>query len=545
MSAIVTLPDFPSDGSIKTLGGHVVDWCEEWLPHPSGRAGSKIRFTREQVNFILWFYSLDELGRWRHRRAVYRRAKGAGKSPFMGALCLAELVGPVRFDGWDANGEPRAKAVDNPLIVVAGFSQAQSENTLKSVRAMAVEGYSDYEQARFVDYYRIDVGKTRIIALENEGEITSATASAATQEGAPLTFAVEDEIHHWTVSNNGTELSDVIGRNLLKGAGHGAHGIQTTNAHGPGDESVGERSYLEHLAQQENRTRRKELLYDSREAAAAIDLADEDALRAGLLDAYGDSAAWMDIDAVISGIYSPSMSPENARRFFLNQIVAAAESWVSPAEWDRNRNPELPPLEPGEQITLGFDGALTDDSTALVAVRIIDGAPFIMGLWEKPEGPAGVGWEVDKSIVRDTVDHVFAHYEVIAYFADVAYWEPDVEAWREEYGEKLLLKATTKHAIAYRMDGHPQDITHAAEGMHRAILDNDLPHNGDSRLTRHVLNARRRPNRHGVTFGKETRESPRKVDAVAAMMLARMARDRVLGEGVLRKKKRPGKLYTF
>jgi hypothetical protein len=38
-----------------------------------------------------------------------------------------------------------------------------------------------------------------------------------------------------------------------------------------------------------------------------------------------------------------------------------------------------------------------------------------------------------------------------------------------------------------------------------------------------VLNARRRENNYGVSFGKESRESPRKVDAYAALMLAHEA----------------------
>jgi len=42
-------------------------------------------------------------------------------------------------------------------------------------------------------------------------------------------------------------------------------------------------------------------------------------------------------------------------------------------------------------------------------------------------------------------------------------------------------------------------------------------------MRRHVLNARRRTNNHGVGFGKESRESPRKVDIYAALMLAHEA----------------------
>ena len=51
-----------------------------------------------------------------------------------------------------------------------------------------------------------------------------------------------------------------------------------------------------------------------------------------------------------------------------------------------------------------------------------------------------------------------------------------------------------------------------------------LVHDGGGLLRRHVLNTRRRPNRWGISFGKERRDSPRKVDGFAAMQLADMAR---------------------
>ena len=57
----------------------------------------------------------------------------------------------------------------------------------------------------------------------------------------------------------------------------------------------------------------------------------------------------------------------------------------------------------------------------------------------------------------------------------------------------------------------------------RTIFDGKLGHDGDPALRRHVLNARRRSNNYGVSFGKESRESPRKVDLYAALMLAHEA----------------------
>jgi hypothetical protein len=533
-----SLPDFPKDGSVKTLGVQVVRWIESRLLQPDGEdAGGPFRLTPEQVRFLLWFYAIDEHGRFLYRRAVLRRAKGWGKSPFLGALCLAELCGPVRFAGWTPKGKPIGAPHPMPWVVVAGVSETQTENTLASIRAMV-------EDSPLVDEVGLDVGLTRIF-VPGGGKLVPITASSSTQEGARPTFAVMDETHHWTESNGGAKLARVIRRNLAKSRDGAARAIETTNAHEPGQESVAEHSYLAWRAVEEGRAKKGGLLYDCLEAPASVDLADEEQLRAGLKAAYGD-ATWVDHDRLVGEIYDPNTPPEESRRFYLNQIVAAADAWVTPGDWEDNYDELLEALQEKTTITLGFDGGLTDDSSALVAVRVSDGAPFLLGLWEKPDGAAGKDWSVDKDDVRGHVAHAFAHYDVVAFFSDVAYWETDVDAWREEYGETLLVKATTRHSIAWDMRTKQADTVRSVEALNRAIVDREIPHNGDSRLTRHVLNARRRPNRWGVSFGKETRESPKKVDAVAALVLARMARTRVLAENALKKRRgRTGTLVGF
>lgn len=546
VKAVVSLANFPLDGSVKTLGWQVVAWVEEMLRQPDGDdAGAPFRLTPEQLNFVLWFYAVDERGRFRYRRAVLRRSKGWGKSPFLGALCLVELCGPVRFGGWDASGEPVGVPHPMPWINLAGVSETQTQNTMSVVLSML-------ENAPAVEDYGLDIGLTRIFA-PGGGRLTPITASSSTQEGARPSFAVMDETHHWTESNGGWKLARVIRRNLAKSRDGSARSIETTNAHAPGEDSVAESSYMDHLAITEGRTRSNGLLYDSREAPGHVDLADPDLLLEGLAAAYGD-ASWVDLERIREEVYDPSTPPEESRRFYLNQIVAAADSWVSPAEWDANEVEDLASLKvaspgkwrEGDTVTLGFDGSLTDDSTALVAARISDGAPFLLGLWEKPAGPAGLGWEVDKPTVRGYVANAFATLDVVAFFSDVAYWETDTDAWRDEYAERLLVKATTRHAVQWDMRAHQADTVRAVEALNRAIVDGEAPHNGDAALRRHVLNARRRPNRWGVSFGKETRESPKKVDALAAYVLARMARTRVQAENVLSKRRgRVGRLVGF
>lgn len=551
------LPAFPADA--PTIGDGVVDWIEASLYRPDG-VDELMKLTSEQRNFVLHFYAvepseLDSFGRalgWRFkcRRGVLRRAKGWGKSPFLGAIALAELCGPVV--PVEEDGYLYGEAHPMPWVVIAGVSEEQTKNTTDAIRAMA-------SSPTLADY--LDVGMTRILTPTG-GKLVPVTASASTAEGGRYTFAILDETHHWTASNRGHALADVIRRNLGKVNGRS---IETTNAHEPGNDSTAEKSYLAYLAIREGRAAADGILYDTRQAPDDIDLADRKAVMDGLRIAYGDSH-WVNLDRILSEVYDPNMPPEQARRFYFNQIVAAADAWTTPALWAANQAEDAPPLaigdpntrRSGDQVTLGFDGSLTDDSTALVATRVSDGAAFLLAIWEKPEGPDGDGYRVPKAEVRDAVDWAFAHLDVAAFFSDVAYWETDIDEWRAAYGGQLLVKATTSHAIGYDMRGHLQETTRATEAVNRAIADGELPWrahqlvagtgrglNGHEILQRHILNARRRPNRWGVSFGKETRESPKKVDALAALILSRMARSKYLGDSSTRRRKQTGRFYTF
>jgi hypothetical protein len=112
---------------------------------------------------------------------------------------------------------------------------------------------------------------------------------------------------------------------------------------------------------------------------------------------------------------------------------------------------------------------------------------------------------------------------VQAFYSDVALWESHITDWSAKYGEQLLVKADGRTAIGWDMRGSLKRSTLAHERLMRTIFDGKLHHNGDLAMRRHVLNVRRRTNNFGVGFGKESRESPRKVDIYAALMLAHEA----------------------
>ncbi|WP_157472648.1 hypothetical protein [Frankia sp. EAN1pec] len=53
------------------------------MVQPNGpRAGRPFQFTPGQMRFVLWWYAVDDEGRWLFHHGVRRLAKGSGKSPF-------------------------------------------------------------------------------------------------------------------------------------------------------------------------------------------------------------------------------------------------------------------------------------------------------------------------------------------------------------------------------------------------------------------------------------------------------------------------------
>lgn len=528
MTAVVTLPPgVPA----RTLGWDVLWWTTLYIRQPDGPfAGEAWTFTAEQVRFLLWWYAVNDAGRWLYTRGLLRRAKGWGKSPLVGALGLAELCGPVRFESFATGGETRpwrdrpylpgepiAMPTAAAWVQLAGVSEKQTINTMSMVLGMCAE-------SPIVGEYGLDLGKTRIFT-EAGGRLEPITASASTAEGARPTAVYEDETQWYTDSNGGTELDRVNRRNTGKSPGGTARVLETTNAHAAGEQSVAERSHEAWLAMQSGRARGMGLLYDSREADPETDLSDEASLLAGLAEAYGDST-WVDRIRIRDEVWDPSTPPSDSRRFYLNQIAASVDAWITQPEWASRADAAIV-VAARDTIVAGFDGSRQRakgiaDATALIGCRVSDGHLFELGIWEQPRGPAGLDWAVPQTEVDAAVHHAFATYDVIGLFADPSLWWPTIAGWEARYAKRLKVKASQQHPMQLHLTATRNSQFN--EAFHSAVLDGQLTHDGAYRLTQHVLNARRRVKPGGIQIGKEHAESANKIDAAVAATYAWQAR---------------------
>lgn len=521
-----------------TIGWDVLGWCGTELQYSREQPW---RFTLEQARLILWWYAVDENGQWLFRDGVIQRLKGWGKDPVGGCLLYVEQNGPCRVAGMDGD-TPVATDCPDAWVQTAATSLEQTKNTMRLMPGLITP------DARA--HYRVQLGKELIHAQGGERLIQAVTSSPATLEGARATFVLKNETQHWDSSNGGHEMAAVIERNATKSADGAARTLAITNAPEPGMDSVAERDWDAYALADAGGSLTTGIMYDSLEANPGAPLTAEaapDVVRS----VRGDSV-WLDVPRIVQSILDTRNPASRSRRFWFNQRVAAEDAWVDPRHVDMG---SFPDRDLSGEIVLFFDGSKSDDATALVACRMTDGHVVTVQVWQKPAGVAGEGWTVNRDDVNQQVRKVLDEHEVVAFFADpshakdddsTGYWDSMIDGWHRDYQRKLKVWAVRggerKHSVMWDMSSQERTalFTEAAMRFAQELASGDVSIDDHPALIQHLKNARRQPNRWGVSLAKEHRESPKKIDLAVCAVGARMLRRLVLNTAD-QKKQRSGK----
>lgn len=520
------MEDFTS-GKVKSLGWGVLDWCSTYLGQPDGKTrGERFVFYREQALFILRWYAVDEGGEFFFNdRAILERPKGWGKSPLLAAMCCAELLGPVRFDYFDEDGEPVGRREYTPLIQIAAISEVQADNTYLLVMEMLQEGDA-------YDTYRLDgcIFRSKVTTRDG-GSIQKVTASPRGREGQRVTFVVCDETHLWVPAEQGPELFEALERNAVK---MDNRIVETTNAPVPGEGSVAEASYnaVVQLYSEAQSWRDVDILLDTRQVVVE-NIYDKETAYPALEYVYGDAArangGHMNVDRVWKKINSPSTREHVARRFYFNEKVHGRSTWLDKSRWEMCYNENIR-LVPGERYALGCSGRIRDGATAIVAYRLADGALFLAGFWEKPER-APDDWEVPFTEVDDRIRKLLASDDCWKLVVNPENYQEVAGRWTADFEDKVegfwLTKNKAKAAAA-------------VEQFETAVLAKRIQWN-DLNLSRHVLQCHATELPANIDMGggiqklirQETPHSTRYIAAAQAALLAMEAGVLSIEEGAL------------
>lgn len=515
------------DGQVCSLGYLALDWIAEYECHgPGDVEGDPIDWGTdpEVEDFYIAAYELDPVtGRRKRQRAVYSAPKGRAKSETAGLLGVFEALGPARCDGFDTNGQPVGRPVRSPFIRALATEEKQSGNTFQNIAYIMGEWGHDMHPEIYGGVKGIrDYRSATNIYFPDGGEGRSSSAGAVSKDGGKETFLVPDEAHLYVLPELRNMYATAM-RNTGKRKAADPWALVTTTACRLGEQSIWEVI--------EKQWRKGELgpewLIHHREAKGRIDITDREHTIRQLRYVYGcamdPETGWMDPATVYSLMTDPSICPDEqtAARYFLNRSMAGSDAWMASDTYDRQILKGIV-VAPGTDITTGFDGSLNDDSTVLRGCRMSDGYRFTLGIWERPEGAAGVGWEVPRAEVLDRVRWANRTFNVIRGYYDPHEWRSDIDTLADELGvDKVIAWATSRDV---QMAG-------ALDRLAADMRNGSTFHDDDKRVENHYRNAYIRHRGYLRLVRKEYPNSPRKIDGVVTDALAYQARADALAAG--------------
>jgi phage terminase large subunit-like protein len=460
-------------------GPLVADFIEAMCPQVKdsigGKAGEPLILRQWQRDLVGHLFARRPDERLRHKVALVGLARKNGKSALGSGIALYGLIMGPR------GGEVYSCAADRDQArIVFGSAKSMVENSP--------------ELAGITKTYR------DAIEVPSTGSVYRVLSSEAfTKEGLSPTLVIYDELH--AAPND--ELWNVM--TLAQAARLDSLTLGITTA-GVKSDNTGQDSTCYRLYQ-----------YGQKVAAGEVD--DPSFFMAWWQSpenaAHREPENWLPANPGFGDLQDPEdfesavkRTPENEfRTKRMNQWVNAQTAWLPSGAWDG-----LPLAEPPDadvEVVLGFDGSFSGDSTALVGVTV-EATPraWLVQAWEKQPTDTD-DWRVDIAEVEAVIAETCRNYRVVEVVCDPFRWQRSMQE----------MAATGLPIVEYNSSS-PARMVPATAKTYDAVMSAGLSHDHNPTLTRHLNNCVVKTDRLGPRITKEHKNSPRKIDAAVAFVMA-------------------------
>jgi len=523
-----------------TLGPQVCDFIEQNMVYgPGDLRGQPVRLDDEKVALIYRMYEVYPRGhrfegRRRFKRVGISLRKGVGKTELAAWVAACELHpdAPVRCTGWSSSGEPIGGPVTDPYIPLVAYNEVQSsELAYGALKTILEEGPLKDE---------FDIGLERIMRKRGGGKAESLAAAPNARDGARTTFSVMDETHRMTLQRLRDAHQTMINNNAKRMLAD-PWMLEITTAPEPGAGSVAEATMQYAEAVEHGQVANPSFFFFHRQASDHHDLTTAEGARAAVVEASGPCAVWSDIEAIVAILDDPATDRAYWERVWCNRLVKGSTQAFDVELWRKGLLKENP-VQPGDLITIGFDGGQFHDGTGVVATHVATGYQWVPGAWECPPGgeKRTPPWQVPTADVDACVRRLFATFKVWRMYADPPYWQSWIAQWA---GDLDRDRPDSEKRIIEWWTNRTKPMTFALENFDTAIKTGQIRHDGDQRLARHIGNARKKELPQRSEDGKvlwliqkDRPDSPQKIDNCMAAVLSWEARTDAIAAGVLSEK---------
>jgi phage terminase large subunit-like protein len=446
----------------------------------AGGAGQSIKLRPWQERLLEETLEVDEQGLFKKRTAVWSMGRKNGKSALVTGLGLWFLI------NGDEGGEVYSCAAE----------KEQARITFGDARKIIER---EPELAGMCNIYR------DVIEVPGTGSIWRVlSAEAYSKEGLNASAVIFDE----AAALKDRAMWDVM---QLSMASRRQPMMIATTTCGVKSDSTGQDSTAYQLYQYGQKVARGEVDDPSFymawwEAPADSDHRDE-ATWIAANPGYGDLNSKADFESMVK------RTPEaEFRTKRCNQWVSSQNTWLPAGVWDSLQ--EDVPIPDDVEVVLGVDGSFSGDTTAIVAVSVPkthEDKPhvWLVQAWEKQPDDLD-DWRVDTLEVEQTlIDFAQKHRNLREIAFDPFRWQRTMAVLQD-----LGLPVVEYNSTSARR------MIPACQKVFDSVTEATLTHSGDPLLARHLDNCVLKIDNMGARIVKESRNSPRKIDAAVAFVIA-------------------------